>query len=66
MGVPGLRRAERIWESIIELVLRVRAKISLPFRHMDLGQVCSIRGCKTTGIASYFEDFGVEDRTKVA
>ena len=47
-------------------ILRVRAKISLHFRRMDLGQICSIRGCKTTGIASYFEDFGVEDRAKLA
>jgi len=52
--------------SKIMTTLRVRAKISLHFRRMDLGQICSIRGCKTTGIASYFEDFGVEDRAKMA
>jgi len=35
-------------------------------RSNDLGQICSIRGWKTTGIACYFEDFGVEDRAKLA
>ena len=48
------------------IMLRVRAKISLHFRLMDLGRICSIRGFKTTGIAGYFEDFGVEDRSKPA
>jgi len=48
------------------VAVRVREKISLHFRRMELGQICSIRGCKTTGIASYFEDFGVEDRTNMA
>ena len=33
---------------------------------MDSGQIYSIRGCKTEGIASYFEDFKVEDRAKLA
>jgi len=47
-------------------LVRVRAKISLHFRRMDLGQICSIRGCKTTGIDSYFEDFEVENRAKPA
>jgi len=46
-------------------ILRVRAKISLHFRRMDLGQICSIRCCKTTVIGSYFEDFGVEDGAKL-
>jgi len=51
---------------IANLKLRVRVKISIYFRRMDLGQIVSIRSCKTTEIASYFEDFGVEDRTKMA
>ena len=53
-------------ESCMKMYLRVRAKISLHFRRMDLGHLCSIRCFKTTGIASYFEDFGVEDRAKMA
>ena len=36
------------------------------FKCMDLGHIYLIQGCKTTGIASYFEDFGVVDRTKLA
>ncbi len=64
-GIHEIVKDESIVEHVNE-ILRVRAKISLHFRRMDLGQIFSIRGCKTTGIASYFEDFGVEDRTKMA
>jgi hypothetical protein len=61
---PPLRK-ER-FSMVSMLAFRVRVKISLHFRRMDLGHLCSIQGCKTTGIASYFEDFGVEDRPKMA
>jgi hypothetical protein len=37
--------------------LRARAKIKSHFRRSDLGWICSLRGGKTTGIASSFEDF---------
>jgi len=44
--------------------LRVREKITSQNWHLDLVQVWLIRESKTTGIASYFEDFVSEASVK--
>jgi len=46
--------------------LKVHAKINLHFRRTDLGQVWLIRLSEPAGIASYFEEFAIEDRPKMA
>jgi hypothetical protein len=46
--------------------LRIRASIHLHFRRPVLGQICSIRGCKSADIASYLEHFAAEERRKLA
>jgi hypothetical protein len=44
--------------------LRVRAKTTSQNWHSDLVQIWLIRESKTTGIASYFEDFASEVSAK--
>jgi hypothetical protein len=57
--------ASQFWPSCQE-VLRARAKITWQISRSDLGWIWSIRLSKTTGIASYFEDFASEYRPKMA
>jgi len=46
------------------LSLRVRAKITSQNWRSDLVQIWLIRKSKTTGIASYFEDFALIRKSK--
>jgi hypothetical protein len=48
----------------MRLILRVRAEITSQNWRLDLVQVWLIRESKTTGIASYFEDFASEASVK--
>ncbi len=50
--------------ALMEHNLRVRAKINWHFWRSGLGQIWSMRLSKTGGIASYFENFSNEHRTK--
>ncbi len=48
----------------VAFFLRVRAELTSQNWHLDLVQVWLIRESKTTGIASYFEDFASEASVK--
>jgi len=56
----------RIYQNIFntQFLLRVRGKITSQNWRSDLVQVWPIRESKTTGIASYFEDFASEVSVK--
>ncbi len=48
------------------LDLRSRQKTTSDFWRSDLGEICVIRLSKTGGITGYFEDFVIEERSKMA
>ena len=46
--------------------VRSRPKITSLFWRSDLGEIWSVRLSKTAGITGYFEDFVIEERSKMA
>ncbi|MBU0985654.1 MAG: hypothetical protein KKH68_00240 [Proteobacteria bacterium] len=52
--------------TVLQQDLRVRSKINSQNWRLDLGRVWLLRLSEATGIASYFEDFTIEQRPKMA